>query len=67
MGGVMAGAPNTHVCRHPRRTERRENAAKLAAERAKRSPLEQLALIAKRPGESKKERARLEKMVRGAP
>ena len=48
-----------------RLNERREFAANLAANRAKRSPQEQLALLDERLGESRKERARLMAMIDG--
>lgn len=41
------------------RATRRASALKMAEERAKRTTQEQLALIALRPGESRKEKARL--------
>lgn len=63
----MAGAPNTHVCRHPRRTARRENAIALAAERAKRSPAEQLAKLDAGGFAATKERARLSKQLKESP
>jgi hypothetical protein len=52
--------------RHPNRTRRQEEAKKRQEERNKRTPEQQLKLITKRPGKSKKEVARLKKPV-GSP
>ena len=45
-----------------KRQEKREAAEVRQAERAKRTNAQQLALLSTRPGESKKERARLSKV-----
>ena len=46
--------------REPRLAKRKREAAVRAEARAKRTPAQQLALIATRRGESKREKARLE-------
>ena len=58
----MAGAPNTHVCRHPRRTSRRDEANVRTARRAARTAKEQLAFLDAKLGKgrgAKRERERL--------
>lgn len=65
----MAGAPNTHVCYHPRRTARREKARLMAEANAKLTPQQKLANLDEWLGVgvgAKKERARLAKQIRGA-
>jgi hypothetical protein len=47
------------ITTHERRRTRHTEALARQIERSKRSDLEQLALIAKRPGESKREKAKL--------
>lgn len=47
------------------RQRRRESALRLAADRARRSPREQLALVRSRPGASKKETLRLLAQIKG--
>lgn len=46
-----------------RKASARARAAEMAADRAKRTPEEQLKLIASRPGESKRETKRLRKLI----
>jgi hypothetical protein len=52
---------------HKARQRRRESAARLVEARAKRTDREQLTLINARPGESAKERARLEARIANPP
>ncbi len=52
--------------REPRRAKRQREAMARAEARAKRTPAQQLALIATRRGESKREKARLEKVNAGS-
>ncbi len=60
----MAGAPNTHVCYHPRRKARHDEAIERLNLRGLLSPREQLAQLDRRLGKgvgAKRERARLAK------
>lgn len=60
----MKYRPNSHkAVNHPRRTTRQLDAAERQVERSKLSPKQQLAVLANRPGESKREVTRLKKAL----
>ena len=54
------GAQSQHICRHLRRRDRQTNAGFRELDRAKRTNEQQLALLDARPGNSERERSRLE-------
>lgn len=53
----------SRTCLHPNKTSRQASAIELAKERAMRSPQQQLVLLNSRPGNSARERARLNRQI----